>query len=162
MLNYDTIILCKDHRGNALLRGRRECGDEGLKIQKPRSYAVLRKQATGIEPAFSAWEADVLPMNYACVFYGNTVYYKLWFSKSKEIPVFFKKQESLFKMIMLPSGRSGCHSAPQIRVLLRHESQSGKCRNRFSVPYPATDIRPEVRSDFRLPSCSGFRFLQSA
>lgn len=46
------------------------------------------KQATGIEPASSAWEADVLPMNYACVFYGNTVYYKSYFSKSKEIPVF--------------------------------------------------------------------------
>jgi hypothetical protein len=26
-------------------------------------YAVER--ATGIEPAFSAWEADVLPLNYA-------------------------------------------------------------------------------------------------
>ena len=25
------------------------------------------KQATGIEPASSAWEADVLPMNYACL-----------------------------------------------------------------------------------------------
>ena len=24
------------------------------------------KQATGIEPASSAWEADVLPMNYIC------------------------------------------------------------------------------------------------
>ena len=46
------------------------------------------KQITGIEPASSAWEADVLPMNYACIFYGNTVYYKSYFSKSKEIPVF--------------------------------------------------------------------------
>ena len=25
----------------------------------------LRERATGIEPAFSAWEADVLPLNYA-------------------------------------------------------------------------------------------------
>ena len=24
-----------------------------------------RERATGIEPAFSAWEADVLPLNYA-------------------------------------------------------------------------------------------------
>ena len=24
------------------------------------------EQATGIEPAYSAWEADVLPLNYAC------------------------------------------------------------------------------------------------
>ena len=26
------------------------------------------EQATGIEPALSAWEAEVLPLNYACVF----------------------------------------------------------------------------------------------
>lgn len=26
-----------------------------------------RERATGIEPAFSAWEADVLPLNYARV-----------------------------------------------------------------------------------------------
>ena len=26
---------------------------------------TLRERATGIEPAFSAWEADVLPLNYA-------------------------------------------------------------------------------------------------
>ena len=26
------------------------------------------KQITGIEPASSAWEADVLPMNYICMF----------------------------------------------------------------------------------------------
>ena len=25
-----------------------------------------REQTTGIEPASSAWEADVLPMNYIC------------------------------------------------------------------------------------------------
>ena len=27
----------------------------------------FEKQATGIEPATSAWEADVLPLNYACI-----------------------------------------------------------------------------------------------
>lgn len=26
-----------------------------------------REQTTGIEPASSAWEADILPMNYICV-----------------------------------------------------------------------------------------------
>lgn len=26
------------------------------------------EQATGIEPALSAWEAEVLPLNYACVY----------------------------------------------------------------------------------------------
>ena len=25
------------------------------------------EQATGIEPACSAWEADILPLNYACI-----------------------------------------------------------------------------------------------
>jgi hypothetical protein len=29
------------------------------------SWAITRERATGIEPAFSAWEADVLPLNYA-------------------------------------------------------------------------------------------------
>ena len=26
------------------------------------------EQTTGIEPAYSAWEADILPMNYVCVY----------------------------------------------------------------------------------------------
>src|SRR5438270_4049815 len=30
-----------------------------------RHEGVYRERATGIEPAFSAWEADVLPLNYA-------------------------------------------------------------------------------------------------
>lgn len=25
------------------------------------------EQVTGIEPAYSAWEADVLPVNYTCI-----------------------------------------------------------------------------------------------
>ena len=29
------------------------------------SCDITRERATGIEPAFSAWEADVLPLNYA-------------------------------------------------------------------------------------------------
>ncbi len=29
------------------------------------SAKTSRERATGIEPAFSAWEADVLPLNYA-------------------------------------------------------------------------------------------------
>ena len=29
------------------------------------SATSVRERATGIEPAFSAWEADVLPLNYA-------------------------------------------------------------------------------------------------
>ena len=36
-----------------------------------------KQQATGIEPASSAWEADVLPMYYACM---NKKYYSLFYS----------------------------------------------------------------------------------
>ena len=42
-----------------------------LRAREPRDVRsgltceVGRERATGIEPAFSAWEADVLPLNYA-------------------------------------------------------------------------------------------------
>ena len=29
--------------------------------------SLIMEHATGIEPAYSAWEADVLPLNYACI-----------------------------------------------------------------------------------------------
>ena len=32
------------------------------------TYPLIMEHATGVEPAYSAWEANVLPMNYACVF----------------------------------------------------------------------------------------------
>ena len=35
-----------------------------------------KKQMTGIEPASSAWEADVLPMNYICMQIGYHVFLK--------------------------------------------------------------------------------------
>ncbi len=43
----------------------------GLRAQKknrmyPPKLTLRCKQATGIEPASSAWEADILPMYYAC------------------------------------------------------------------------------------------------
>ena len=34
--------------------------------KKPRKYGALSKQITGVEPAFPAWEASVLPMNHIC------------------------------------------------------------------------------------------------
>ena len=34
--------------------------------RKDPGFRVFFKQATGIEPASSAWEADILPMYYAC------------------------------------------------------------------------------------------------
>ena len=41
------------------------------------------KQITGIEPASSAWEADVLPMNYACKFMETMLIISLNFRKVK-------------------------------------------------------------------------------
>ena len=43
--------------------------EEFLSVEKKKrtcSRASSLEQATGIEPAYSAWEADVLPLNYAC------------------------------------------------------------------------------------------------
>ena len=31
--------------------------------------SLFLEQATGIEPASAAWEAAILPMNYACIFF---------------------------------------------------------------------------------------------
>ena len=47
---------------------------------KKRPYAIAygsMEQATGIEPAYSAWEADTLPLSYACIIPGrrNILYY---------------------------------------------------------------------------------------
>ena len=43
------------------------------KIKEPGTRIAPRlslvEQATGIEPATSAWEANVLPLNYACSWY---------------------------------------------------------------------------------------------
>ncbi len=36
------------------------------KIHEKYNIGQIKKQMTGIEPASSAWEADVLPMNYIC------------------------------------------------------------------------------------------------
>lgn len=37
------------------------------KIEKPAVYRlVLLEQVTGVEPAYAAWEAAVLPVNYTC------------------------------------------------------------------------------------------------
>ena len=40
--------------------GRPSCG--GKKV--PLTWTFVEERVTGIEPAFSAWEADVLPLNY--------------------------------------------------------------------------------------------------
>ncbi len=39
------------------------------------------EQVTGIEPAYSAWEADTLPLSYTC----KLVYYTTPFQKKEEV-----------------------------------------------------------------------------
>ena len=58
--------------------------------QKPRKIKGFREQMTGIEPASSAWEADILPMNYICIFHIITQKHTLlqvknWFPYGTEI-----------------------------------------------------------------------------
>lgn len=47
------------------------------KIYKKKTYAqtayALIKQITGVEPASSAWEANVLPMNHICTHQSERV-----------------------------------------------------------------------------------------
>ena len=45
-----------------------ERDDYFSKEKPPQRYTVRgdMEQMTGIEPAYSAWEADILPLNYIC------------------------------------------------------------------------------------------------
>lgn len=40
---------------------------EAYKKKKPLMRLFFLEQVRGVEPPYSAWEADVLPMNYTCV-----------------------------------------------------------------------------------------------
>ena len=48
------------------------------------------EQVRGIEPPYSAWEADILPMNYTCIFYIITLIEE----KSKPLFGNFFRQQS--------------------------------------------------------------------
>ena len=48
---------------------------QNKKQKPPAKTGGFKKQITGIEPASSAWEADVLPMNYICTDNGNETRY---------------------------------------------------------------------------------------
>ena len=37
-----------------------------IKITTPNGVVIFMEQVKGIEPSYSAWEADVLPLNYTC------------------------------------------------------------------------------------------------
>lgn len=53
-----------------LLAPRGSDGSDFVPIDKaPMVLFFYLEQATGIEPATSAWEANVLPLNYACSWY---------------------------------------------------------------------------------------------
>ena len=38
-------------------------------IRRRGKASLFLEQATGIEPASAAWEAAILPMNYACIYF---------------------------------------------------------------------------------------------
>ena len=44
------------------------CNLYQIQIKRPPKGSFSLEQMTGIEPAYSAWEADVLPLNYICVY----------------------------------------------------------------------------------------------
>ncbi len=60
------------------------------------------EQATGIEPASSAWEAEALPLNHACV-YAYIIYQFFYFVNPvlKEILTFFEKYDILTTDIII-------------------------------------------------------------
>ena len=55
----------REARSRSLLRGLDQLPAERFQGIWTLTCEVRRERATGIEPAFSAWEADVLPLNYA-------------------------------------------------------------------------------------------------
>ena len=66
------------------------------------------EQATGIEPANSAWEADVLPLNYACILI--IIAYRMAF-----VNTFFGRSRdfcggSLRQRVVTNSARRACYN----------------------------------------------------
>ena len=63
------------------------------KISRSKRYDACSdvEQVKGIEPSYSAWEADVLPLNYTCVPYVEQFYYStariIWQALIFNIPV---------------------------------------------------------------------------
>jgi hypothetical protein len=54
--------------GNTELAASQACPGDGQRMGtglKPQAPVAKRKRAAGIEPASSAWKAEVLPLNYA-------------------------------------------------------------------------------------------------
>ena len=67
-------------RSSGLRQLLRNCHLMTLVIRNPPTSWVPpfdKKQATGIEPASSAWEADILPMYYACIKTTTSILYKV-------------------------------------------------------------------------------------
>ena len=52
--------------------------------RKLRSRFSLVEQAMGVEPTSKAWEAFILPMNYACISFLKLSYYSTAFSFRQE------------------------------------------------------------------------------
>ena len=58
--------LCGENANPPLLRCRKTGSSDQLQIKNAPWGVFYLEQATGIEPAQSAWEAEILPLNYAC------------------------------------------------------------------------------------------------
>ena len=41
--------------------------------KSPQKWAFLFERAMGIEPTYEAWEASILPLNYARILYGRPI-----------------------------------------------------------------------------------------
>lgn len=48
------------------------------RIMKSVSIRYSMEQTTGIGPAYSAWEADILPLNYVCVYIDYSEKHRTW------------------------------------------------------------------------------------
>ncbi len=60
---------CNLHGHTVFLPNRKTYSSLRLSSLEFTGFRAYKKQMTGIEPASSAWEADVLPMNYICMTY---------------------------------------------------------------------------------------------
>ena len=63
------------------------------------------ERATGIEPAYSAWEADVLPLNYIR---RTMVLYRAAFDLSSKDLLFYRRARNLRRL--LPFGTNICYT----------------------------------------------------
>lgn len=64
------------------MKRNRRCGFLSWKkknrIMRSVTIRYSMEQTTGIGPAYSAWEADILPLNYVCVYIDYNEKHRTW------------------------------------------------------------------------------------